>query len=91
MTPPLARESRRTVRVADPEGLHARPCAAVARAAAKFRSRVVVVHDGREADARSVLELLALGVLSSSEIELRATGDDAEACVAALAAIVAGK
>ncbi len=76
------------MRVADPDGLHARPCAQIARAAAAFRCRVVLAHGGREADARSVLELLSLGVLRSLEVEIRATGDDAERCVAAIAALV---
>jgi phosphocarrier protein len=91
VTAPVAREARRLVRVADPEGLHARPCAAIAKTAAKFKSRAVVVHDGHEADARSVLELMTLAVLSSTDIQLRATGEDAEACVAALAAVVASR
>lgn len=82
---------RRTVRVGDPDGFHARPCAAIARAAQRFRCRVVIVHEGREADARSVLEMMTLGVLTRTEIEIRATGDDAGACVAALLPLVEGR
>ena len=82
------REVRRAVRIADPDGLHARPSTRIARAAEAFRCRVVIVHDGREADARSVLELLGLSVLRCGTVEIAATGDDAEACVAALAQIL---
>lgn len=89
----VAPEVRRsvTVRVADPDGLHARPCARIARAAQAFRCRVVLSHGGREGDAKSVLELLGLAVLRSADVELIATGDDADACIAALAPLVAGK
>lgn len=78
-----------TLRVADADGLHARPCARIARAAQRFRCRVVISHAGREADARSVLQLLGLAVLGRSEVELTATGDDADACVAALTPLLA--
>jgi phosphotransferase system HPr (HPr) family protein len=80
--------ARRSVRVGDPDGFHARTCAGIARAAQRFRARAVIVHEGREADARSVLELMSLAVLTRTEVELRAEGDDAEACVAALAQLV---
>lgn len=82
------REVRRTVRIADPDGLHARPCAQVARAVERFRCSVRVVHGGSSADARSVLELLGLGVLAAAEVEILATGDDAEACAAAVARVL---
>ena len=89
--PHAARTVRRIVRVVDPDGLHARPCTRIARAAERFECRIVVLHGGREADARSILDLLGLGVLQAADIELHATGDDAAACVAALARIVAGR
>lgn len=87
MTP--QRVVRVTVRVLDPEGLHARPCAAIARAAAAFRSRVEVSHAGRTADARFVLQLLELSVLTSADVEIHAVGDDAAACAAAIAKLLA--
>ncbi|MCE9634666.1 MAG: HPr family phosphocarrier protein [Planctomycetes bacterium] len=69
----------------DPDGLHARPCTRVARAAEDYRSEVTLTCDGKTADARSVLALLGLGVISAADVEIRARGEDATACVDAIA------
>lgn len=80
---------RRRVAVRDPQGLHARPCAAIAKAMRRFRCRAVLALGGKEADARSVLDLLGLALLTATEVEIRATGEDAAACADALATILA--
>lgn len=45
-----------------PEGvaLHARPAALFVRTAMRFRSKIVVAANGREADAKSILNVLGL-------------------------------
>ena len=42
------------------QGLHALPCSQLARLASRFQSRIVLRTAARQADARSILELLAL-------------------------------
>ncbi len=76
---------RRRVAVRDPQGLHARPCAALAKAMRRFECAATLGAGGRSADARSVLELLGLGLVTATEVEIVATGRDAAACVDALA------
>jgi phosphocarrier protein HPr len=75
--------------VLDPAGLHARPAARFVQAASRFSSRIVIRHDGREADAKSLIALLGLTIRPSSEIELAADGPDAEEALAALTAELA--
>ena len=70
----------RVVRV--PAGLHVRPAAAVALAARRARGRVVVVCGPREADARSVVSLLALDAGPGAVLRIAGWGDDAVAAVA---------
>lgn len=84
MTAPLAR----TATVRDPDGLHARPCALVARAARRFRCSVRVSWDGKTADATSVLELLRLSAPGGAEVLVEAEGPDAAKCADAVAAAV---
>jgi phosphotransferase system HPr (HPr) family protein len=72
--------------VIDPSGLHARPAARFVQAASRFASRIAIRHDGREADAKSLIALLGLTIRPSSEITLTADGPDAEEALAALAA-----
>ncbi|MCL6595654.1 MAG: HPr family phosphocarrier protein [Firmicutes bacterium] len=70
-----------------PTGLHARPAAAFARTAARFRAQVRLKHRGHEADAKSVLEMLALGVEAGATVRVEAWGEDAAEAVSALAAL----
>jgi phosphotransferase system HPr (HPr) family protein len=70
--------------VADPAGLHARPAARFVQAASRFESRIVIRHDGHEADAKSLIALLGLAIRPSSEIVLSADGPDADAAISAL-------
>jgi phosphotransferase system HPr (HPr) family protein len=69
--------------------LHARPAAQFVRTAMGFTADIVVAVDGREADAKSVLAVLALGATAGTSLRLSADGDDAEAALDALAACVA--
>ena len=73
-----------TLIVADPAGLHARPAARFVQAASRFESRIVIRHDGHEADAKSLIALLGLAIRPSSEIVLAADGPDANAAIAGL-------
>jgi len=47
-----------------------------------------VVADGKAADAKSILAVLALGALGGSVLRLSADGDDAPAALDALASCV---
>jgi phosphotransferase system HPr (HPr) family protein len=79
------------IAILHPGGLHARPAAAFARTAARFRARVRVRHRGREADAKSVLEVLALGVEAGATGRVEAWGEDAAQAVSALARLGRGR
>lgn len=77
---------RRRVRLGDPTGLHARPCAALAKLAAKAKGTTLWVRlDGREADATSILDLLGLVAAGGADLELVAEGPGAQALLDAAA------
>ncbi len=69
--------------------LHARPAADFVRVAARLPVSVTVTVNGRSANARSILEVLALGATAGTELLLSASGDEAADAVARLAAVVA--
>jgi phosphocarrier protein len=69
--------------------LHARPAADFVRAAAQLPVPVTVSVNGRSANARSILEVLALGATGGTELVLSASGDEAADAVARLASLVA--
>ena len=70
--------------------LHARPAATFVKTAVRFRSRVSVGVDGKVADAKSILAVLALGATAGTRLRLHAEGEDAPAALDALAACIAG-
>jgi phosphotransferase system HPr (HPr) family protein len=78
--------------VALPAGvaLHARPAATFVKTALRFRCRVTVASDGKVADAKSILAVLALGAVGGSVLRLTAEGEDAPAALDALAGCVSG-
>ncbi len=59
---------------------------ASSRPPAASASRITIRHDGREADAKSLIALLGLTIRPSTEITLTADGPDADEALAALAA-----
>ncbi|TMC53974.1 MAG: HPr family phosphocarrier protein [Chloroflexi bacterium] len=70
--------------------LHARPAANFVKTALRFRSRVTVRVNGKNADAKSILAVLALGATGGTVLMLTAEGEDGPAALDALAACVSG-
>jgi phosphocarrier protein HPr len=82
-------ESSELVRLPPSVALHARPAGAFVRAAATFDATVEIRANGRQANGKSILEILGLGADGGSELTISASGDDAAAAVAQLAELVA--
>jgi phosphocarrier protein HPr len=80
-----------TVTLRNASGLHARPAKIFARAAAASAADVSVEKDGRRVNAKSVLSLLTLDCHQGDEIVISADGEEAEATVAELVALVEAK
>jgi len=60
------------------------------RTAAAFAATIKVQANGRQANAKSILEILGLGADGGAELRISASGDDAAAAVAELTQLVAG-
>ncbi len=69
--------------------LHARPAGLFVREGAKFSAQVIVSANGKAANAKSILEVLALGATGGTELAIEASGDDAAEAVAGLVDLVA--
>jgi phosphocarrier protein len=77
----------REVVVRNATGLHLRAAVMFAEVAIRFAAEVRVRRDGRAADGRSILDLVALGAARGDRIELQALGEDADAALEAIAAL----
>jgi phosphotransferase system HPr (HPr) family protein len=79
----------RTVVIPVGVDLHARPAGQLVRAAAAQGTRIVLRSNGREADAASILQVLALGATGGTPIVVEASGEAAGPAVDAIAALLA--
>jgi phosphotransferase system HPr (HPr) family protein len=82
----VVQASSDAIRVRLPErvDLHARPAADFVRTAMGFSASITVGAGDRQADAKSLLSVLALGAKAGTELRLAATGEDAGAALAAM-------
>ncbi|HEX6741534.1 MAG TPA: phosphoenolpyruvate--protein phosphotransferase [Sphingomicrobium sp.] len=79
----------RTVRIAAPNGLHARPAARIAALLRPFQAEVRIGVADRSANARSTVALLGLGVRDGDELRVTGQGPQREAAVAAVVRLIA--
>jgi phosphocarrier protein len=72
-----------TVKIIDPIGLHARPASKITGEATKYKSDIKIILDGKEANAKSLINLMALGVKTNNKVDIVVKGlDEAHAIVA---------
>ncbi len=80
--------TRRSVRIVNRLGLHARAAARFVRAANAFKSRVTLSRDGKTMDGKSILGILLLAAAKGAELVVGAEGEDEAEAVAALVGLV---
>ena len=85
-------ETTRTVAFGSAVGMHARPAAAIAKAAAESGHAITLESAaGKKANAASVLLLLAMGVSAGDELTITVSGENADAVADDFAALVASE
>lgn len=79
----------RTVIVINEAGVHLRPADLIVRAANRFQCQIEIEKDGLSVDGRSIMGILTLGAVQGAQVQLRASGADAEQAVECLAELFA--
>jgi phosphocarrier protein HPr len=87
---PTSSELERVVALPAGIDLHARPAAQLVRLAVGFSAEIAIAVNGRMANAKSLLAILALGATAGTPLRLAASGEDAAVAVDALGECVAG-
>ena len=77
-----------TVEIVNRAGMHARPASEFVKLAGSFQSRIRVEKDGLEVDGKSIMGVLMLAAECGSQLTIRVDGEDADAALSALAALV---
>ena len=80
--------AKRTVPLLHRTGLHLSPAKRIWDTANQFQSEIWIAWKGRRANAKSLLEMVALGALPGAELQLEAEGADAADAVQALADLI---
>ncbi len=77
-------EAEAIVEVVNSLGIHVRTAAILSSTALHFLSEITITFGDETADARSAIELVALGVGPGAQVKISARGRDAAAAVAAI-------
>jgi phosphocarrier protein HPr len=81
----------RQITVVNTLGIHARPASLIVQTALKFKSKILLIKDGASADAKSIMSVMMLAAAYNSEVTVRATGDDEEDAIKAIALLFENK
>lgn len=65
-------------------GLHARPATILAKTASEYESQIDVIFHDKKGNAKSLLNILGLGVKKGDEITIRVEGIDEKNAFAAI-------
>lgn len=79
---------KKTFKITNKFGLHARPAALLVKTAAKFQSHVEISKDGFVANGKSIMGVMTLAAETGSEIEISADGPDQEEVINALGEVI---
>lgn len=82
---------QRELVIVNRKGLHARATAKFVQCCDRFEAEVTVSKDGETVGGASIMGILTLGAAKGSTIVVAASGREAEAALAALAELVAGR
>lgn len=84
-------ELEKALKLINKEGLHARPAVKLVDTANKFQCEIVIRTDDREVNAKSMMSVLTLGAANGAVLNFVARGDDAQAAIDAIEALITAK
>ena len=77
--------------IVNAQGFHMRPASTFATAMGKYGCDVVLKHNGKDVNAKSLMNIIAACIKCGNEVEVVATGPDEDAALAeAVSMIEAG-
>ena len=77
----------RQIKVINTLGIHARPASMIVQTAIKYKANIWLIKDGANADAKSIMSVMMLAAACNSTVTIRATGNDEEDAVTAIASL----
>ena len=71
-----------TYKIADKNGIHARPAGLIVQAAKKYKADITLTAGDKSADSKKLFQLMQLGVKMGDEITITASGEDGDLALA---------
>ena len=84
----LVQAASRMVTIRNQRGLHARAAAKFVKLAGQFSAEVSVIKGDMVVTGTSIMGLMMLAATPGTELELRASGAEAESALSAVAALI---
>ena len=80
-----------SIQISNKLGLHARASAKLTKLAGSFKSEVHLSRNGRRVNAKSIMGVMMLAAGLGTEVLIEVDGDDEQAAMEALRALIDGK
>ncbi len=82
---------KKTFKITTPEGLHARPTALLVSAVTPFESDVQLTYNDKSVNLKSIMGVMAQGIVTGSTITVSAQGADAEQLMQTVTEVIVTK
>jgi phosphocarrier protein HPr len=82
---------KKSVKIENKLGLHARPASLLVKKASEFESKITIEKDGVEVNAKSIMGVMMLAAEKGSEVILTADGKDEKKAIEQLIQLIAKK
>lgn len=76
------------IMIMNDQGLHARPASILVKKASKFNSHITLIREGKEYNAKSIINILSMCASKGDKLKIVAIGDDEEKAVEELRIVI---
>ena len=81
---------QKSIQIKLEEGLEARPVAMLVQVASQFESTVYINSEDRKVNAKSIMDMMSLGLASGEEVTVVADGNDEDTAVVEIEKFLSG-
>lgn len=78
----------KNLKIISDNGLHARPATILVNAVTNFRSDITIESNGRQANLKSIMGVMSLGIYSGDTVKITAVGEDQEQAMAKVMSVL---
>jgi phosphocarrier protein HPr len=71
----------KNITIVNNTGIHARPASQLVKLINTFKSDVKIVNENKTANAKSIINIMSMGLIQGSEITVRIDGEDEKAAM----------